>query len=90
MELKIYDKRLQDKSQQRLKFVATWFPKHECKMIAFVNYETLNKIKYNEYAMYFTIKPSYVLDEENLYAVGFSRKNAKISDFDVKYLIINK
>lgn len=90
MRIKIYDKRLRDRPERRLATVPVFFPKQECKMIAFVDWETLNELKYNDYAMYFTIKPSYSVEGENLYAVGFSRKNAKIGDYDVKYLIINK
>lgn len=90
MRIKIYDKRLNDKPERRLKTVPVFFPKQECSLIAFVDWDTLNEMKHNKYSIYFTIKPSYTVEGENLYAVGFNRKNIGINDYDIKYCIINK
>ena len=88
--VKVYDKRLKDKTELRLRSVSTFFPKQECAMIAFVNWKTLSEMMHHEYTRYFSLKSNYSIEGEQLFAVGLSRKNAKISGFDVKYVIINK
>ena len=90
MRIKIYDSNLKEHSESRLKFAPCFFPKNECASIAFVNWETLDKIRFNEYAIYYSLKPGIKVNGENLYAVGFNRIRSNIDYFDVKYLIITK
>ena len=91
MRIKIYDKRLQDKPERRLTSTPVFFTKQECLFVFIVNWETQQEMKYNLFVKYFSIKPSYTIDGEKLYAVGFTgKRGAKISDYDVKYLYFTK